>query len=758
MMERGKTSSKSPLDMPKSPADSNRIRKLRKGTHSCFECRRRKIKCIYAENQTVCTECFARGSKCIDQEHADTDSIVDNRKNLRERVARLESLLDTLLTERSEKGAIEALRTLGESPGPQTPLSADITADLDSDTTDHAPGSLLALFDNAVLSRAAVRPKELGTIERGPSPGGMPNSGNTTYPTQSINVDTGSAEEGNKSGVPKLTCEKDRRVRDALLRLLPPVDQVLKNLKQNYAELWATFKMRCPGNSGNEDIGAFATRVLREGNPAQSGILVLCVASSAQGINQEELMSAVDRLVVSDDEYAGTIDGLECLIVLGKSYSDIGQPRRAWLTFRRGLNLCQLNGMHRNHHLSNARSSIWWGLYNGDRVMSLMLGLPYAINDTHCNMEVNGQPILGDVRPETFPHRVSIIIGKIIDRNQCLAEATFSSTLQLDQELETLELKMPAHWWRVEPQPPKGNPEGVSTWQELILGLMFFQQARVYLHMPWMLKSADNPRYEHSRRTCLNGAREMLRLYNILCGRGNPSYECKAVDFLGFTASALLCLGVLGYGRIDLAHDPQQDDRDWDMIYVALDIFKRASTAVGGKVAAQSHAALKTLSGARYHTQIGPESDPSKIIHVVIPYFGTISVRPGEKYHHISRTPSLAQSTPVFSTGQCTPSTSTCSLDLSHDVSQTGNSQKHSPNSFNADPLIAYDGFYSSMYDTQQPPDEGLATGIPECNLGSWPTAVNMDIDQDWSWFFPEQQQTHQPPLPSHPLRPIQYA
>ncbi|KAF2090644.1 hypothetical protein K490DRAFT_15370, partial [Saccharata proteae CBS 121410] len=57
-------------------------KKMRKGTHSCFECRRRKIRCIYTpENQSECTECFARGSKCIDQETAKGD-VVDQRKNL----------------------------------------------------------------------------------------------------------------------------------------------------------------------------------------------------------------------------------------------------------------------------------------------------------------------------------------------------------------------------------------------------------------------------------------------------------------------------------------------------------------------------------------------------------------------------------------------------------------------------------------------------------------------------------------------------
>ncbi|KAH7073053.1 hypothetical protein FB567DRAFT_401680, partial [Paraphoma chrysanthemicola] len=68
--------------MPKEESLPTR-KKMRKGTHSCFECRRRKIRCIFQpDNPDVCSECFARGSRCVDQEHANPDVVVDHRKNL----------------------------------------------------------------------------------------------------------------------------------------------------------------------------------------------------------------------------------------------------------------------------------------------------------------------------------------------------------------------------------------------------------------------------------------------------------------------------------------------------------------------------------------------------------------------------------------------------------------------------------------------------------------------------------------------------
>jgi len=47
-------------------------RRVRKGTRSCWECKRRKIRCIFAtESDTTCRGCLDRGTACISQEFVD---------------------------------------------------------------------------------------------------------------------------------------------------------------------------------------------------------------------------------------------------------------------------------------------------------------------------------------------------------------------------------------------------------------------------------------------------------------------------------------------------------------------------------------------------------------------------------------------------------------------------------------------------------------------------------------------------------------
>jgi hypothetical protein len=37
-----------------------------------------------------------------------------------------------------------------------------------------------------------------------------------------------------------------------------------------------------------------------------------------------------------------TVEGLECLILLAVLYADEGQPRRSWMTYRRGVMVAHL--------------------------------------------------------------------------------------------------------------------------------------------------------------------------------------------------------------------------------------------------------------------------------------------------------------------------------------------------------------------------------------------------------------------------------
>lgn len=733
-------------------------KKMRKGTHSCFECRRRKIRCLYNdEHPGECTECFARGSRCIDQEHADPDAIVDNRKNLRERVAKLEALIESLLDDRSAAGAAETLRKLGAEVNPPTPRS-----DGSSVTPNQSTAPLMAMFDNEVLSRG-ITAKPISDSTPKPAPQVPCGSTATVYDFPGLQLSC----ECDDIGIPKAKKSKEKRTRDTLLAVLPAREVVEKAISTN-DDWWRIWRHKLSGTARGRTLKEFAYNALENGSPPEVGVLLLCIGVALDLDNLNQTLALVDALIISDDEYAATTEGMECAIMVSKCYSDIGQPRRAWLTTRKGLMYAQLMGLQRTHASNDVWDSIWWSLYQTDRFLSLMLGLPYGVPDAHVDMHFYSKDTELDSQRD-FMLKISVLAGRVIDRTQAVQELSLASALELDQELDTLAESVPDGWWDTQSQIIKTiDPVQLVVLRERLLAQICFQQLRVYLHLPFMLRSASVPnasKFAYSRAACFSASRELLRLYHFLRGgTGEPLYECKVIDFLGFTAAVLIMLGLLGYARLSTKDNPTdyqnviQEEQDWRLIEITMDIFGRASTEKGGKVASQSLKVLQQLARVRNHDLEG--EDEGCTSKVVIPYFGTISITRGKKFNHVSA--KKKTSAAPAGEGACIPpaSTATGAPALGPNMSPTTNvqqqgflpspTQTHNQHSSASsisgesnganNPYIAYDPFlFPGPLDPSAwaPGTEGIDNLMGGNHVGHWPNlATNLDIDQDWSWFM----------------------
>ena len=105
---------------------------------------------------------------------------------------------------------------------------------------------------------------------------------------------------------------------------------------------WGYWRQKTYGEAKpTESLLQYAARIYTSEIPTDLGLLV-CAFGLSNDTNGSRFLALVDKLVISDDEYAATVTGLECIVLQGKCYLDIGQPRRAWLAYRRGLVLAQL--------------------------------------------------------------------------------------------------------------------------------------------------------------------------------------------------------------------------------------------------------------------------------------------------------------------------------------------------------------------------------------------------------------------------------
>jgi hypothetical protein len=132
---------------------------------------------------------------------------------------------------------------------------------------------------------------------------------------------------------------------------LPVYDTILSTLVTKGA-WWSSFrhKTHAISQAPVEALVAFARRSYNSYNPAELGILVAAYARSSN--QNEHLYAIVDSLVISDTAYLATIDGMDCLLLLAKPYTEIGQPRRAWYMYRRGIAIAQLMVQIISHILS----------------------------------------------------------------------------------------------------------------------------------------------------------------------------------------------------------------------------------------------------------------------------------------------------------------------------------------------------------------------------------------------------------------------
>jgi hypothetical protein len=83
-----------------SAGERSERRKVRKGTSSCWECKRRKIKCTFAAPRDVtCDGCRRRGIMCTSQEfpRVVTPTPTSGTRQVGDRLGRVEALVEQLV-------------------------------------------------------------------------------------------------------------------------------------------------------------------------------------------------------------------------------------------------------------------------------------------------------------------------------------------------------------------------------------------------------------------------------------------------------------------------------------------------------------------------------------------------------------------------------------------------------------------------------------------------------------------------------------
>lgn len=710
------------------PSDGSRPRKMRKGTHSCFECKRRKVRCYFpSSNASSCVECELRGSACVSQDYArPQEQLHSGKGNVRDRIGRLEALVESLMhnveqpgqypDDRRTSAADSADSMTMDSLTPSSESSLDTPGQLDNAT-------LFSLFDNAVISRTR---DGTATVEKAAD-------SNVLEPPQTQPQPLNSPPVAEQNKYPK--------IRQALLATLPTRDK-MDAIFGATAIVWEFWHKLFPFDIGDEECESFPHFVdaaLRNGHPTLLARLVICVAISVQqmpashrdrlglptpvDVAIERDISTVRRLVASHDELVSSVDGLNFLMLLAKYHVNMGQPRKAWLLTNRGVALAQLLGIHRDSHRADTvaarrRKRLWWDLYQWDRFSSLLLGLPYSARDRYIESSLEVRPNVAEGFEQRYRVKVAAICGRLVDVQQSHSDPPDEAVAELDEQLDSLALSTPEGWWSLE----NWQATDPATFIERKIIQFWHHHVRIMLHVPWMLRASVEPHVERSRAVCLNSAREMIKRYRLIRYHNSTlSYSCKVIDFEAFTAAVVLVLDLLGSPTSASRKRPEEES-DWSLVNEMVDLLRESTTQVGSVASVQALKVLETLRAGRDRDS---EICRGKGVTLVIPFFGTVNIAPGTQLRAVAEGGSANG---AVKAALPTPDLSPDEDILRHKTPAGASAPLETPA---IDPLVSFNSLLSQAPHS----DYWLGTG-PGTDGQLLGRALSFDLDQDWNWLL----------------------
>jgi hypothetical protein len=355
--------------------------------------RHRKICCVFRpHNPSTCISCFSHGVRCASQAESGPVAPIHARMNLGERIAQLEKELAALrahndATPRKNSSLANGKPHFDRSTQPAnafgtwSEISTSLSA-LSPTAANNLP--ILSLFDNTILATSETN--------------------NAIYDSVSREFDTGSLSPVNYPSSPhfRLSRIKRARVCEALTDLLPS-QSAMSELLEIDGFWWDLLRILHPYMCCEDDkmsIQSYVLLALNQGNPCILGNALSWLAMSMQSLPMsydtgllcipiplndlpQHYVSAIDRLIVCDDEISSSLEGIECILLQGQFYGNVGRPRKAWTIIRKALSHALLLELHKTtSHVSatpssyhQRRKNVWWHLIQCDAYLSLMLGL-----------------------------------------------------------------------------------------------------------------------------------------------------------------------------------------------------------------------------------------------------------------------------------------------------------------------------------------------------------------------------------------------
>lgn len=609
-------------------------KRMRLGTKSCAECRRRKVRCIFPPGQDRCDACQAHGNSCVPQEKQQTGAAaedVDDVATLKRRLDELESLMRELpasavpTRSRGIHGASEGLTdgsTLASSsPSVSTGRSPPATASTYLDDSGRPAFQSL-------INTSQINP----TFQNSPLISLFNESSifdTTTYTTP--------------APIPPSSASRLRQCLAQFASFLPQPAKVVELFQgtEKYWLIWPPYYYG-PGDTDRLAPGQVALAEMQFHSALVSGhagqtakailFLALCIqqtpkhmihATLPPSIRQQELVdfymeTAQTLLQLDTDAGGGSLDVVEAMNMLYKLCVNMGRPQRGWYWNRQAITAAVSCGLPSKATRAGDRGAVAWSMaWRAERYMAMTLGLPSCTSPSH-----PGTTCLPDEDPVMrILHFIAVACGQVIDRDQTHGTATggnYASTIQISEDIEDAKRRLfPAGWWD-EPLPL--DLDEAAGWHRQSCKILLLATLTL-VHLPYMMRAGSDARYTHSWDAAMGAARGVCVAYRDLrrWPRGGSDL-CQVMDFRAFSSALVLVVGRW------TPRSPGDDghamlEEDAELVREVALCLRQTATLLDCRVAEQAVRALDALDAAGRGVYMADDD-----YEVVIPYFGQVRI------------------------------------------------------------------------------------------------------------------------------------
>lgn len=529
-------------------------RKTRKGTRSCWQCKRRKVKCVYARpGDDVCIGCARRCVDCVGQEFPEQGPRPSSKPRLvGDRIGRLESMIQQLADQVG--GHVASSKSLS-TPG-NNALPVFRTMMLSTHQT--LSQTLLAVYPSA---------SDLSIICR--SGGILALYATQTFMSPSHLLEKRVAFEAERLWGPHQQREQYNAETHPVL-----IARQMLLLACVLQHLHSVGSARSSGRSDYRQLGELS-------QPPRA--LARRVAEPAM-----TLVAAHDRFT------SDTIEGLECLWFETLYHERNGNPRQSWLATRRAISAAHLVGLggrrhtpitlpksilHRPDGAAADLRQIWLRLVYKELELCLASGLPPSASYPEDALTYVADSVSAkDDRIDTskLERQHVAIASHLIERTQCDSDfEDLDATRRIHDELEDAKTSMPSEWWHIPSLPRdetgddkhlfettiKLRAQIIHSYLVLLANLPHFLQ-RICSETDIPITTIDahyhhqnhdhhheyyrNCRLVSSRSICIEASRDLLRRFIHLrtCER-TAGYFRLLNHYAGPAAATLLLTGLL---------------------------------------------------------------------------------------------------------------------------------------------------------------------------------------------------------------------